>query len=104
MNQNPEYDIFRRFRDLNNLGLLYIQDKLVSLERRFLTQRESDRRSDCIANRAYSLSMEDLRRSKGEGSKQRDLLLKILPKLKAYSLSSSKSYLNADSHRTRQGT
>jgi hypothetical protein len=98
MNQNPEYGIFRRFGDLNNSGLLYMQDELVSLERRFLAQRESDRRSDCMANRAYSLSMEDLRRSEGEGSKQRDLLLEILPKLKTYSLSSSKFYLNADSH------
>lgn len=85
MNRNAEHGIFRRFGDLNNLSLLYMQSEITILEKDFLTQRQSDCESS--ATEVYCTNMESLRRSEGGNSKQRDLLVEILPKLKAYSLS-----------------
>ena len=82
----PEIGIFRRFGEINNFSLLYMQAEIASLEREFLSQRELDGQTHCPITRSYNFSMDQLRCSKGEdGAKQRDLLVDIQAKLKLYS-------------------
>lgn len=86
MTQRPEHAIVRRFGDLNNASLLYMQAELLSLEHELQQQQEEDLKSNCPMTRSYSTSMEMLKLSQGAGgSKQRDLLLIIQDKLKVYS-------------------
>lgn len=86
MDKNPEIGVFRRFGELNNLNLLYMQAELLILERKLLQQQNDDLKSSCERTRLYCYSMEALILSEGDGgTKQRDLLLEIQVKLKAYS-------------------
>jgi hypothetical protein len=90
INRSPEMGVFRRFGDLNNLTLLYMQTELMVLERKLLAQQDEDRNSTCEITKSYCSSMEALMASNGRGgSKQRNLLLDIQAKLKAYSTPSS---------------
>lgn len=85
MNEGPDSGMFRRFDSLNILSLLYMQAKLVSLEKEFLQIRDKNSKFSDTETASYSESMDRLRVSKGQGgSEQRDLLLKIQGKLKLY--------------------
>lgn len=89
MDQNPEIGIFRRFGELNNFSLLYMQAEIASLEQEFLAQRGEDLQSSCQITQSYNFSMDRLRCFEGRGAaKQRDLLMDIQAKLKIYSKSS----------------
>jgi hypothetical protein len=86
VNQKPEIGIFRRFGELNNFSLLYMQAEIASLEKKLLSQREKDANSSCEITQSYNFSMDRLRESNGEGGKtQLNLLTDIQAKLKIYS-------------------
>ena len=86
MSENSNIGLFRRFGTLNNLTLLRMQAELEALETQYLEVREGDSRSNCAKTRSYAWSMAALHASEGiGGSKQRDLLIEIEGKLKAYS-------------------
>ena len=53
INRSPEMGIFRRFGDLNNLTLLYMQTELMSLERKLLAQQDEDMNSTCEITKSY---------------------------------------------------
>jgi hypothetical protein len=86
MSESPNIGLFRRFGDLNTLTLLRMQAKLEAIETQYLELREEDSKSNCPKTRSYAWNMAALHASEGMGgSKQRDLLIEIEGKLKAYS-------------------
>lgn len=67
MSEHPDMGIFRRFGELNNMSLLYLQAEIGQLEEQYKLVRAADKVSPCHITRSCSSSMQVLAQSRGTG-------------------------------------
>ena len=82
----PEMGMYRQFRELNALNLLYLQAELVELEHMLKREAMADMESDDARRQNYSGDFFCLSRSAGDGHGQQwRTMLDIRKRLKEYS-------------------